>query len=96
MHESSQFSVTGRSRKRLGAPAFTGALRARTFASVARPASSLSGFVHTMPGSAAPCKTITTDDCDIRIDHSRIDILTARTLGRLGDPSKKKGLCVNT
>ena len=56
----------------------------------------LSGFVHTMPGSAAPCKTITTDDCDIRIDHSRIDILTTRTLGRLGDPSKKKGLCVNT
>ncbi|MDH3673193.1 MAG: hypothetical protein OES46_18860 [Gammaproteobacteria bacterium] len=40
--------------------------------------------------SAAAGKTITTDDFDIRIDHSRADVLTTRILGSLGGRGKKR------
>ncbi len=43
-----------------------------------------------MPDSAARFKTIAKNDCDIRTDHSRIDVLATQILGRLGDRSKKR------
>ncbi len=43
-----------------------------------------------MPDSAARFKTITKNDCDIRTDHCRIDVLATQMLGRLGDPTKKR------
>ncbi len=82
--------MTGRSRKRLGAPAFIDALSARAFPSVARQYSHLPEIVHTMPESAARFKTISKNDRDIRTDHCRIDVLVTQILGRLGDRSKKR------
>ncbi len=43
-----------------------------------------------MPDSAVRFKTIAKNDCDIRADHSRIDVLVTQILGGLGDRSKKR------
>jgi len=43
-----------------------------------------------MPDSGARFKTISKNDCDIRTDHCRIDVLATQILGRLGDRSKKR------